>query len=197
MPPAYWRKSSDQERKSSPSSTVREASDGSPRAHWDVLILKTGLYGGHGPDGAVGFRATEGVLLSNLPRLGKTKLLTDSELEYYATEYDRHGLHGPLNWYRTREINYLDELRAFFGGVDGESSKKAPRVGQEVLFVMAKRDSALLPQLSAKMEERIPRLTRREVDAGHWALWERAEECNAILKDWYDRVVFKNGGSKL
>jgi hypothetical protein len=33
------------------------------------------------------------------------------DLEYYAKEYMRHGLHGPLNWYRTRRINFEDDLK--------------------------------------------------------------------------------------
>ena len=151
------------------------------------------MYGARGPNGEIAFDATKGVFLENLPKLGMTKLLSEAELEYYTQEYARHGLHGPLNWYRTREMNYVEELEYFFK--DGRSEER-PRIGQEVLFVLATKDQALNAHMAAKMEERIARLTRRQVTAGHWALWEKPEEVNRILKEWFDGVVF-GGKSKL
>ena len=151
------------------------------------------MYGAQGPNGEFAFDATKGVLVKNLPKVGMTKLLSEAELEYYAQEYARHGLHGPLNWYRTREVNYVEELEYFFK--DGRSKERL-RIEQEVLIVLATKDQALKPQMAAKMEERIDKLTKRQVTAGHWALWEKPEEVNGILKDWFDGVVF-GGKSKL
>ena len=151
------------------------------------------MYGARGPNGEFAFDAAKGVFLENLPKLGMTKLLSEAELEYYAQEYARHGLHGPLNWYRNREVNYVEELEYFFK--DGRS-KDGLRIGQEVLFVVATKDRALQPHMATKMEERIARLTRRQVTAGHWAQWEKPEEVNRILKEWFDGVVF-GGKSKL
>jgi soluble epoxide hydrolase / lipid-phosphate phosphatase len=96
-------------------------------------------------------------------------------------------MHGPLNWYRNREVNYVEELEHFFK--EGQATE-GPSLQQEVLFVLATKDQALKPAMAAKMEERISKLTRREVTAGHWALWEKPEEVNAILKEWVDGVVF-------
>ena len=31
------------------------------------------------------------------------------EIDYYVSQFKRSGFHGPLNWYRTRIINYNDE----------------------------------------------------------------------------------------
>jgi soluble epoxide hydrolase/lipid-phosphate phosphatase len=151
------------------------------------------MYGARGPNGEFAFDATKGVFLENLPKLGMTKLLSKAELEYYAQEYARHGLRGPLNWYRNREVNYAEELEYFFK--DGRSNDGL-RIEQEVLFVVATKDQALQPHMAAKMEEQIDRLTRRQVTAGHWALWEKPEEVNRILKEWFDGVVF-GGKSKL
>jgi soluble epoxide hydrolase / lipid-phosphate phosphatase len=151
------------------------------------------MYGAGGPNGEIAFDATKGIFLENLPKLGMTKLLSKAELEYYAQEYARHGLHGPLNWYRNREVNYVEELEYFFK--DGRSEEKLP-IEQEVLFVLATKDQALKPQMAAKMQERIGNLTTRQVTAGHWALWEKPEEVNGILKEWFDGVVF-GGKSKL
>lgn len=151
------------------------------------------MYGAGGANGEIAFDATKGVFLENLPKLGMTKLLSEAELEYYAQEYSRHGLHAPLNWYRNREVNYVEELGYFFK--DGQSEERL-RIEQEVLFVLATKDRALKPQMAAKMHERVDRLTTRQVTAGHWALWEKPEEVNGILKEWFDGVVF-GGKSKL
>ena len=45
-------------------------------------------------------------------------------------------------------------------------------------------------EMSKGMDAYIPRLTRKEVDAGHWALWQRPAEVNEHLKDWFETVVF-------
>jgi soluble epoxide hydrolase/lipid-phosphate phosphatase len=161
------------------------------QSHAEIKSFLNGMYGGRGPNGQVAFDATQGVFLENLPQLRMTPLLTDAELEYYAHEYDRHGLHGPLNWYRTREVNFVDELEHFFPA--GRGGTEAPRIEQQVLFVLATKDQALKPAMAAKMEERIARLTRREVRAGHWALWEKAEEVNDILSEWFEAVVLGAG----
>ena len=158
----------------------------------EIKSFLNGMYGGKGPAGEVAFEAEKGVFLENLGKLKKTPLLSGEELEYYASEYARHGLNGPLNWYRSREANFVEELEWFFGGVDGKGMKRETTVQQPVLFVLATKDTALKPSMAEKMGERIPRLRRREVTAGHWALWERSEECNKIIKSWMEEVVLKD-----
>lgn len=51
--------------------------------------------------------------------------------------------------------------------------------------------------MSAGMERHIPRLTRREVPAGHWALWQTAAQVNGHLREWFETVVFGGGASRL
>ena len=53
-----------------------------------------GLYGGSTPDGLFGFDVTKGVLFDNLPKLQRTKLMSDEMLDWYAEEYARNGIHG-------------------------------------------------------------------------------------------------------
>ncbi|OCT53632.1 epoxide hydrolase [Cladophialophora carrionii] len=146
----------------------------------------------------VAFDATVGIDLAKQARIGKTKLLTDEEMDYYVTEYARHGVNGPLNWYRNREVNYMNEWRDFFanGKKTGPQAQKDLTLPMEVLFVLAKKDQALQAFMAQKMEERIPKLTRREVDAGHWALWERPEDCNKIIGEWLESKVFPFFGNK-
>ncbi|KAI9713633.1 MAG: hypothetical protein M1812_006605 [Candelaria pacifica] len=149
----------------------------------DLKQFLNGVYGGQGPKGEVGFNTESGVLLDNLPKLGLTKLLSDRELDYYADEYARHGIHGTLNWYRNRKQNFDDEYQRFDSG----------QINIPVLFIQATQDSALPPALSANMDQFIPNLTRKEVDADHWALWQTPLEVNDILKAWFEQHVF---GSK-
>jgi pimeloyl-ACP methyl ester carboxylesterase len=52
------------------------------------------------------------------------------------------------------------------------------------LFVLALKDAALPPWMSTNMGQSIPNLTKKEVDASHWALWERPAEVNAYVKEW-------------
>ena len=44
------------------------------------------------------------------------------------------------------------------------------------------------------MGKYIPKLTRREVDAGHWALWQRPDEVNAHIKAWLQDIALVGGG---
>ncbi|KIV80109.1 hypothetical protein PV11_07631 [Exophiala sideris] len=159
------------------------------------------LYGARTPEGQVAFTAETGVDLAAQPRVGKNRLLTDEEMDYYVDEYARHGLNGPLNWYRNREDNFMNEWRDFFdnGKKSAEQAKRDTTIHQPVLFVLATKDQALKPFMAAKMGERIPNLTRKEVDAGHWALWQRPEECNQLIGEWLHEKVFGRlgGGSKL
>lgn len=138
-----------------------------------------GMYGSRTPSGEVTFSPQKGVLFDNLPKVGQSKLLSDREMDWYAGEYSRNGLHGPLNWYRTRQANWEDELQL----------KKA-KIEIPCLFIQATRDNVLKPEMSAGMEKYVTNLTRREVNAAHWALWERPNEVNAFIKEWFGRCVF-------
>lgn len=88
-----------------------------------------------------------------------------------------------MNWYRTREQNYKDELEVLGRTIE-----------VPVLFIMATKDVALRPELSVGMEKHLPNLTRDEVETGHWALWQKPAEVNDILNRWFEGVVF---GGKL
>ena len=59
-----------------------------------------------------------------------------------------------------------------------------------VLFICASKDAALPPAMSANMKQYFPHLTRKEVTASHWALWEKPEEVNKFVKEWLEGVAF-------
>jgi pimeloyl-ACP methyl ester carboxylesterase len=82
----------------------------------------------------------------------------------------------PVNWYRQRRTNW-EEDRALL-------DKKV--IKQPVLFIQATYDSVLKPEMSKSMDSLIPNLTRGEVAATHWALTQKPEEVNQIVRQWLD-----------
>ncbi|KAJ4179480.1 hypothetical protein NW759_017293 [Fusarium solani] len=146
------------------------------------------MYGGRGPNGESGFSTKDGILFDNLPLLERSRLLTEEEHEYYAEQYAARGspeIRGPLNWYRTHELNHRDEV---------EMAKTGHRFAMPALFITATEDSALPPAMSRGMEKSFDNLTRGEVRASHWALWQAAEDVNRQIAEWADRVL--NGALK-
>ena len=63
-----------------------------------------GMYGGKTADGKRCFDPRTGVIFDALPGMQRSPLYTDEMMDYYVQEFSRHGLHGTLNWYRTREV---------------------------------------------------------------------------------------------
>lgn len=57
-----------------------------------------------------------------------------------------------------------------------------------VLFIQATNDAALPPSLSDGMERFVPDLTRKEVEASHWALWQKPVEVNGMVREWLERA---------
>lgn len=151
------------------------------------------LYGARSPTGELGFVVTKGAIFENLPKLTKTKLLSEEELEYYAESYAINGLRGTLNWYRTRDLNWRDEK--VFCGEDGKQETTV-QVQPPTMFVLAEQDAALPPFMSRGMEKNFVDLTRTSVNASHWCLWQVPDECNKIIGDYLQEKVF-GGKTKL
>ncbi|TAQ85803.1 hypothetical protein B7494_g5870 [Chlorociboria aeruginascens] len=159
------------------------------------------LYGGKSADGKVGFDTVNGVLFDNLPLLQKSPLFTEEELNFYAEEYSRTGMHGPLNWYRTYELNWNEDkanILSQFPSPTPASASASPTTGaapptikpedkqfqMPTLFILGLKDAALPPQLSIGMETYFKDLERKEVNASHWVLVEKGAEVNGILGEW-------------
>lgn len=100
----------------------------------------------------------------------------------------KNGINGPLNWYRTRKINWEDETKM------PDEAKKI--IKQPTLYILATKDEILTKDLAVGMKKTVPNLTWGEVPAGHWALWQAPEQTNKLLKDWIQAVVL-GGKSKL
>ena len=108
-----------------------------------------------------------------------------------------------VNWYRTREINFQEELLCdvlYAHPIsDLANDCRLDKVIIEIptLFIQASKDAALPPDMSVGMEKHFPRLTRREVQTSHWALWERPEQVNNIIEQWLCIVALGGGRSSL
>ncbi|CAK4698890.1 hypothetical protein LEN26_020737 [Aphanomyces euteiches] len=100
------------------------------------------------------------------------RVLPAAEFQYYVDQYLRQGFRGPLNWYRTQEL-------------DLEDNAGDPMIHHRALFIGASHDRILCPYMSQDMEKYIPGLQRETIDkSAHWVLLEKPDKVNAILLDW-------------
>ncbi|KAI5194132.1 hypothetical protein E4T39_08775 [Aureobasidium subglaciale] len=149
------------------------------RTYDQIRRFLKAVYGGRSEQGRSCFRPDIGLDFEAMKTIGTAPSLNEQELEYYTSEYLRHGLHGPLNWYRTRLINFEDDLKL-----------TTRMVAQPVLFISGKFDAVLTPAMSTGMESFITRIRREEVETGHWALTEAPTEVNNFIGSWLKEVVF-------
>ncbi|KHN99461.1 epoxide hydrolase [Metarhizium album ARSEF 1941] len=141
------------------------------------------MFGGRGKDGKTGFSTSEGVLLDDLAALGPSPLVSEEELDHYACRYMLQSappMRGPLNWYRTRRINYEEELAL---------TKDFKPIETPALFIGATNDSALPPAMAAGMGKWFKDLTRAEVEASHWALTQTPDDVNSLIGAWLGKVL--------
>ncbi|OZJ02659.1 hypothetical protein BZG36_04774 [Bifiguratus adelaidae] len=111
----------------------------------------------------------------------RSKLLSEKELQYYADQYLQRGFNGGLNYYKTRKVNYDDELALT------EHKIKVP-----CMMVTAGNDIALRPEMAKGMGKFIPDLTMRHVeDSGHWILVEEKELANQYLGEFLEDLKKK------
>ncbi|KAI4867954.1 alpha/beta-hydrolase [Hypoxylon rubiginosum] len=134
------------------------------------------VHEGRTPEGKLGM-GPEGLDLVDLARLQPSPLLHGAELDRYVAEYHRRGFRGPLNWYRIAKINFEDELPVAQAG--------GHRFAMPALFVFARRDRYLVPELAKDMGRHFDKLTRADVNTGHWALVENGgKEVNEAIRSW-------------
>lgn len=117
----------------------------------------------------------------------KTLTLISQDLEFYANEYTRHGVNGPLNWYRLTEINHTDEKQYV----------SQPNIEVPLLFIQALKDLALPPSMGKSMQKYVPNMTLEQVNTSHWALTEDPEGVNRIIGEWLGKQFSLDAQSKL
>lgn len=151
-----------------------------------------GMFGGTGPNGEPVFSAAVGILEENLDKIGPARLMAPEMVDYYHREYSRNGMHGPTNWYRTRELNFEEEKP--FTTIEGGWKFKVP-----AMVVMGEKDVALPPSLADGMERWFDNGLKKEVanGVGHWAMWQDPETINKHIGDFLASVLGEKVKEKL
>jgi pimeloyl-ACP methyl ester carboxylesterase len=102
--------------------------------------------------------------------------LSEADLDVFATEYQRTGFRGGLNWYRNIDRNW--ELTAPW---------QDAKITQPALFIAGSNDAVITGSMGHRaldeLESVVPNLQRKIIleGAGHWIQQERAAEVNAAL----------------
>lgn len=151
-----------------------------------------GIYGGRTKSGNRAMSTEVGVIFEELPGVGPSPFHSKEEMDFYVEQFSKTGLHGPTSWYRTSKLNFEDE-RELSKEFENGYKFKIP-----FLFVTASKDAALPPAMSKGMDKWFEDLTRAEVDAHHWALWEKPKEVNDVIEKWVrEKCLGEDTGSKL
>jgi pimeloyl-ACP methyl ester carboxylesterase len=105
--------------------------------------------------------------------------MTQADLDYYVGQFEQSGFRGPLNRYRTAELDFaqqeaianrkIEQPAAFIAGSLDPVLSFIP--GVDLVDVMRQHASDL-------------RLVRIIDGAGHWVQQERPDEVNAALLEW-------------
>jgi pimeloyl-ACP methyl ester carboxylesterase len=120
-----------------------------------------------------------GTLRERFPTGRAPAWLGAEDLDFYAGEFERTGLTGPLNRYRNMDRDWED-LAAYDG---------AP-LTQPSLFIGGAQDAATawLADAIAAYPKTLPGLVSSRIldGCGHWIQQERPDEVNGLLTGWLD-----------
>lgn len=107
---------------------------------------------------------------------------TDDDLDFYTGEFERTGLRGGLNWYRTTDHNW-EQLAAYEG-----ATMPVP-----AMFVTGEHDvvNTMVDYSRESLERWVPDLRAYEVleGSGHWIQQERPEHVTRVLTDFLKAVT--------
>jgi pimeloyl-ACP methyl ester carboxylesterase len=131
--------------------------DPSPEKRWRFLFNKSETF------------LDTGVVPECLP-----EWLTEADLDFFVSEFERTGFRGGLNWYRN--IDALWELTPFLSGAE---------IRQPSLFIAGALDAVIAMYRPAfeGLEQTMPGLEKKVLlpGAGHWIQQERPAEVNELL----------------
>ncbi|MEG9861235.1 MAG: alpha/beta hydrolase [Parvularculales bacterium] len=107
---------------------------------------------------------------------GGEPLLTDEEMAYYVTAFEKTGYTGGINWYRNFTRNW--EM----------SAGLKEKINVPCLMISAADDIVLQPEMTEGMENYISDLEKHIIpDCGHWTQQEKPDDLNALIIDWLNR----------
>ncbi|MVU81172.1 alpha/beta fold hydrolase [Nocardia sp. ET3-3] len=147
--------------------------------------LRLMLYGLSGDAGELGVRLlttlpADAVLLDEIPEPpGPLPWLSDADLSYYVSEYQRTGFRGGLNRYRNADRDW-HRLPTLGTGV----------LPQPTLFAGGAYDTAVRFNDLSAMRTLVPNLHEPMVipGCGHWIQQERPDEINEAVLAFLDKV---------
>lgn len=58
-----------------------------------------------------------------------------------------------------------------------------------VLFIHAEHDAYITSDMTKGRHKHIPDFEQKDIAATHWVLWQKPDEANATIKDWFERRV--------
>jgi len=105
--------------------------------------------------------------------------LTEQDLDYYVSQFEKSGFRGPLNRYRNQERDW-ERLTALTGA----------RITRPACFIAGSRDGVLKFVPDVDLVEYMKRwvddlrVCKLIVGAGHWIQQERPAEVNAALLEF-------------
>ena len=113
-------------------------------------------------------------------------LVPSQEFEYYLTAFGKNGFAAPLNWYKTRFLNFYQEQQDNLGPFPSHipalqiPTLKDAALTKEMCFA----DSVLNSFPGGNLEIKV-------VDVDHWALQdeEKRGEVTGILSEFIQRVL--------
>jgi pimeloyl-ACP methyl ester carboxylesterase len=135
------------------------------------------------PPGAYWDTPLGATFLEGLPDPRPVPWLTETDLDFYESEFAASGFRGPLNRYRNHERDF--EWQQKYAGYVIE---------QPSLFIGGTRDPATtlfgaVADPVEMMRRFAPRVEGHVLEGvGHWTQQERPAEVNAILIDWLNRL---------
>ncbi|KAI1322812.1 Alpha/Beta hydrolase protein [Xylariaceae sp. FL0255] len=149
-----------------------------------------GMYGGTTPSGDRVFSTDNGVEESNIDSIGQSPLIAEEMIDFYVQEYSRHlpvALHGPCNWYRTRDINAIDEMEMAKPGNDGATFK----FPMPAMLLMAEKDAALPVHMARGQEQYFAGGLKQGLikDSSHWAMVQKPAEVNRFIGEFVKEVL--------
>ena len=115
--------------------------------------------------------------LGRTPR-PESLVMSEEDIAVYVDAYHRSGFRGGINLYRN-----IDENWRYMEARD--EMVRAPS-----LWVGAELDLFLPPEKAADMPDIVPDLeTHVLAECGHWVMWEKPAELNAIVVEWLGRRI--------
>lgn len=119
---------------------------------------------------------------TSFAKLLTTTLLGEDKAAYLGEWSQPGAMTAMLNWYRASQIVVPapDETPPRPAFLDAPF----PPVTQPTLVIWGMKDKALLPSQLDGLDRLVPKLTVRQVDAGHFVPWEAPEAVTTAMREW-------------